>query len=100
MRVKFCRCCGYKYNNREGSKLNDNYCSYDCCLYEEDKANIPTSITFTMKTPDIVYNIIKSLNLNKDHKEELQRKLEQWFQFGENITLEYDTVNDTMKVIH
>lgn len=56
-------------------------------------------IQFNMKTPDIVDRIMDNTNIkNQDEFYEIQRKLCKWFSWGEYITIDYDTENDTMTV--
>lgn len=56
-------------------------------------------IEIGMKTPDCVEDAIKRAISDPDEIQRVTKMAENWFQYGECVTLELDTDNDTCVVL-
>lgn len=51
------------------------------------------------KTNDVAYDAIREVVASKREIERIERDLEKWIEYGECLTVEYDTVKKTMVVV-
>ena len=52
-----------------------------------------------MRRPDCFDSAISQLVLDDDELDHVQDLLKRWFKHGETLTLEVDTVNETINVV-
>jgi len=57
----------------------------------------------TFKTPDALDYALSSLhseyeNVTDEEKEQIRLQLQKWISYGENVTIEFDTKNNTATV--
>lgn len=51
-----------------------------------------------MKTPDALDCALQDID-DEDERDQIKRKLDKWFKYGECVDLVYDTESDTLKVV-
>lgn len=56
-------------------------------------------IYITMKTPDAAEYALQDLDLDPNDKEDVAERINKWFKYGELLTVEFDTDNNTMIVV-
>lgn len=54
-------------------------------------------INIGFKTPDAVYYALDD-HITDGEKQDIEKHLEKWIEYGECVTLIYDTVTDTIEV--
>lgn len=60
-------------------------------------------LRITFKTPDALDYVLSSLhsdyeNVTEEEQEQIRIQLEKWISYGENVTIEFDTENNTATV--
>lgn len=56
-------------------------------------------ITLTFKTPDVIENSLRDLELSDEEKQSITERLEKRINYGEYCVLEYDTEKDTLRLL-
>lgn len=56
-------------------------------------------ITINMKTTDCVENAVNDASSDPEERAEINELAEKWFEYGEAVTLELDTVRGTCRVV-
>lgn len=54
-------------------------------------------ISIFFKTPDVLYYALEDIK-DEEQKREIKEKLSKWIEYGEGVTLTYDSDKDEMTV--
>jgi len=54
-------------------------------------------IKVTFKTPDVIDDAVRDIE-DEDERAEVADYLKRWIEYGEYITIEFDTIHDTAEV--